>query len=169
MCWKIGNNYFLSKLILYLLGQEYGIYFSFLTYIFSRYLWNIYEKKFGPTKYPPKKVSDPRNTHEKKFGSTKYPRKKLRTHEGTVAQWYETHEAHDGTRPTEFSTLDNSLLYAWLVEGLLLKMLKYFDIMLNMFEFSYVKEIVESWLVYLNKFSWIIQLCFLTETIKQSF
>ena len=117
------------------------------------------KKCFRPTKYPREKTLDTRNTQEKK----------LRTHEGTVAQWYEAREAHDGTRPTEFSTLKNSLLYGWLVEGLLLQMLKYFDLMLNMFEFSYVKEIVESWLVYLNKFSWIIQLCFLTETIKQSF
>ena len=108
---------------------------------------NTYEKKF--------------QTHEKKFGTHEIPTRK--NYGPTKARW------HDGTRPTEFSTLDKSLLYAWLVEGLLLKMLKYFDIMLNMFEFSYVKEIVESWLVYLNKFSWIIQLCFLTETIKQSF
>ena len=40
--------------------------------------------------------------------------------------------------------------------------------MLKTFEFSHVKEIVESWLVYENKFLWIIQLGFLTETIKQS-
>ena len=46
-------------------------------------------------------------------------------------------------------------------------MLKYFKVMLNIFEFSHVKEIVESWLVYAKKFSWIIQSCFLTETIKQ--
>ena len=51
-----------------------------------------------------------------------------------------------------------------LADGLLLKMLKYFEVMLNIFEFSYEKEIIESWLVYLNKFSWIIQSCFLTET-----
>ena len=54
-----------------------------------------------------------------------------------------------------------------LAGGLLLKMLKYFKVMLNIFEFSHVKEIVESWLVYLNKFPWIIQSLFLTETIKQ--
>ena len=35
--------------------------------------------------------------------------------------------------------------------------------MLNIFEFSHVKEIVESWLVHGNKFSWIIQLSFVTE------
>ena len=39
---------------------------------------------------------------------------------------------------------------------------------LNIFEFSHVREIIESWLVYVNKFSWIIQSCFLTETIKKS-
>ena len=90
MRWKIGNNCF--NFILFLSGQKYGIYFSFLTYIFSRYLRNIHEKKFwthenthkkklGPTKYPQKKVSDPRNTHEKNYGPTK-------------ARW------HDGTKPT---------------------------------------------------------------------
>ena len=31
-----------------------------------------------------------------------------------------------------------------LAGGLLLKMLKYFEVMLNIFEFSHVKEIVES-------------------------
>ena len=40
--------------------------------------------------------------------------------------------------------------------------------MWNIFEFSHVQEIVESWLVYVNKFSWIIQSFFLTETIKQN-
>ena len=35
--------------------------------------------------------------------------------------------------------------------------------MLNIFEFSHVKEIVESWFVYVKKFLWIIQSCFLTE------
>ena len=43
------------------------------------------------------KVLDSRNTHKKK----------LRTHEGTVARW---HETHDGTRPTEFSTLLRNLV-----------------------------------------------------------
>ena len=40
--------------------------------------------------------------------------------------------------------------------ALLLKMLKYFEVMLNIFEFFLEKEIVEYWLVYVNKFSWII-------------
>ena len=57
---------------------------------------------------------------------------------------------------------------AQLAGGLLLKMLKYFEVMLNIFEFSHVKEIVKFWLVYVNKFSLIIESCFLTETIKQS-
>ena len=35
--------------------------------------------------------------------------------------------------------------------GLLLKILKYFEIMLNIFEFFHVKEIVASWLVYVNQ------------------
>ena len=73
MCWKIGNNYFLNNLILYLLGQEYGIYFSFLTYIFSRYLQNIHERKIGPTKYLRKKISDPREkiTDPRRLGGTR--------------------------------------------------------------------------------------------------
>ena len=68
-------------------------------------------------KYLREKSSDPRNTHEIKFGLTKHPRekilnarntheKKFRTHEGTVVPWHETHEIHDGTRPTKFSTLN---------------------------------------------------------------
>ena len=42
---------------------------------------------------------------ERYFGPTKYPREKfsdLQKHDGTV---HETHKSHDGTRPTEFSTL----------------------------------------------------------------
>ena len=42
-------------------------------------------------------------------------------------------------------------------------MLQYFEVMLNVFEFSHVKEIVESLLRYVNKFSWIIQSSFMTE------
>ena len=39
-----------------------------------------------------------------------------------------------------------------LAGGLLLKLLKYFEFILNIFEFSYVKEIVEL-VYYVNKFS----------------
>ena len=44
------------------------------------------------------------------------------------------------------------MLYAQLslLGGLLLKMLKYFEFMLNISEFFHVKEIAESWLVYIN-------------------
>ena len=38
-----------------------------------------------------------------------------------------------------------------LTGGLSLKKLKYFEVMLNIFEFSRVWENVESWLVYANK------------------
>ena len=37
--------------------------------------------------------------------------------------------------------------------SLLLRMLKYFEVMLNIFEFSHMKEIVEYLLGYINKFS----------------
>ena len=50
-------------------------------------------------KYPQEKMWDWRNTHEKKFW----------THESMIAQWHETHETPDGTRPTEFSTLSEKL------------------------------------------------------------
>ena len=76
---KNWKQLFLSKLILYFLGQEYDIYFSFLTYIFLRYLRNIHEKKFWTHE----------NTHEKK----------LWTHEGMVPRWHKAHETHDGTKP----------------------------------------------------------------------
>ena len=36
------------------------------------------------------------------------------------------------------------------------------------FEFSHVKQMLESWLVYANKLSWIIQSYFLTDNIKLS-
>ena len=55
-----------------------------------------------------------------------------------------------------------------LVGGLLLKQLKYFEVMLSIFEFSRVWENVESWLVYANKFFWIVQSYFLTGIIKWS-
>ena len=55
------------------------------------------------------------------------------------------------------------------VGGLLLKMPKNFEIMWNIFDFSNVKETVESSLVYVNKVSWIIQSCFLPKAIKQSY
>ena len=35
-------------------------------------------------------------------------------------------------------------IHTQLADGLLLKMLKYFEVMLNIFEFSHVKEIVKS-------------------------
>ena len=47
-----------------------------------------------------------------------------------------------------------------LAGGVLLKKLKYFEVMLNIFEFSRVWEIVESWA---NNFSWIVESYFLTE------
>ena len=40
-----------------------------------------------------------------------------------------------------------------LAVNFLLKMLQYFEVMLHVFEFSHVKEIVESLLHYVNKFS----------------
>ena len=49
-----------------------------------------------------------------------------------------------------------------------LKKLKYSKIMLNVFETFRVWETVESWLVYKNTFSWIIQSYFLTGTKNRS-
>ena len=40
-----------------------------------------------------------------------------------------------------------------LAGGLLLKMLKHFEAMLNIFEFSHMKKIIESLLVYVSTFS----------------
>ena len=103
VCWKIGKKIFLSKLILYLLRQEYSIYFSFLTYIFTRYLRNIHEKNFGstqitskksfrPTNYPQEKIGTHEIPTKRYFGPTKYPREK--NYGPTKARW------HNGTRPT---------------------------------------------------------------------
>ena len=55
-----------------------------------------------------------------------------------------------------------------LAGGLLLKKLKYFEVMLNIFEFSRVSENVESWLVYPNKLLWIAQPWFSTNIRKHS-
>ena len=50
----------------------------------------------------------------------------------------------------------------------LLKKLKYFEVMWNIFEFSRVWEMVESWLVYANEFSQTGQLFLSTNIVKQS-
>ena len=50
----------------------------------------------------------------------------------------------------------------------IVKKAKYFEVMLNILEFSRVWDNVESWLVYANKLFWIIQPYFLTEIIKKS-
>ena len=65
---------------------------------------------------------------------------------------------------TETGTaLNENLFHAQpqLASGLLLKILKHFEVMLNIFEFSLKKEIVESRLVIVNKFSCITQSYFL--------
>ena len=88
-------------------GRSTAFIYSCSSLIYSRGTCKTYTRKyFGLTKYPQKKLLthkiptrkkfDPRNTHEKKF----------RTLEDTVARWRETNETHDGTRPTEFSTLN---------------------------------------------------------------
>ena len=51
---------------------------------------------------------------------------------------------------------------------LIVKTLKYFEVMLNIFEFLRVWENGKSWLVYANKLFWIAQPYFLTNIIKQS-
>ena len=50
-----------------------------------------------------------------------------------------------------------------LANGAFLKKLKYFEVMLIIFEFLWGWEIVESSLVYANKFSWFAQCYFSTE------
>ena len=47
-------------------------------------------------------------------------------------------------------------------------MSKYFEVMLNIFEFSRAWENVHFWLVYANKLFWIDQPYFSTSIIKQS-
>ena len=92
VCWKFGNNYFWVNLLCIYWGkrQEHGICFLFVTYIFTRYLQNIHEKK----------VWTYENTHQKKFGPTIYPREKIRDQRrygSTMArrlrdsQWHEIH------------------------------------------------------------------------------
>ena len=96
---------------------------------------NTHKKKFRTHVYLQEKILDPRSTHEKiirihnvpnrkTFGPIKYPREKISdlqnthkkniipiwTHNGKMARWHGTHESHDGTIPTEFSTLPMYLL-----------------------------------------------------------
>ena len=47
--------------------------------------------------------------------------------------------------------------------------LQYFEVMLNIFEFSRVWENTESWLVYVNNLFWIAQPCFSNNIRKQSY
>ena len=54
--------------------------------------------------------------------------------------------------------------YRWFI----VKKLKYFEVMLNIFEFSRVWENVGSWLIYANKFFWIAQPYFSTDITKGS-
>ena len=53
----------------------------------------------------------------------------------------------------------------------LLKILKYFEVMLNIFEFPNAKKkklrTLTPWLMYAYKFSWIIQSCFLIKALEQ--
>ena len=49
----------------------------------------------------------------------------------------------------------------------IVKKLKYFEVMLNIFEFSRLWENLESSFVYANKIFWIAQLYFSTNKIKQ--
>ena len=56
-----------------------------------------------------------------------------------------------------------------LTGGLLVKKkLKYFEFMLNIFEFLRVWKNVEYWLIYANKLFWIAQPYFSNDIIKQS-
>ena len=67
---------------------------------------------------------------------------------------------------------ENPLLYARIslqfAGGFLLKKLKYFEVVLNIFEMSQVFENVESWLVYANQIFWIGRPNLLTGIIKRS-
>ena len=99
---KNWKQLFLSKLFLYLLGKGYSIYFLFLTYVFTRYLQNIDEKKIWNHEIPTKKkfqihkkkIETHKTPRRKDFGPTKYPREKIRH---TMAQgpqdprWHKTH------------------------------------------------------------------------------
>ena len=87
---KNWKQLFLSKLILYLLRQEYIIYFSFITSFITSFIspslliysQGTYEtstrKNFEPTKYPQKKFQTREILTRKKLGTTK-----ARWHEGT--------------------------------------------------------------------------------------
>ena len=50
--------------------------------------------------------------------------------------------------------------------GMFLKNLKYFETILNIFEFSHVWEIAESWFVFASELSWMVQSYFLAKITK---
>ena len=50
----------------------------------------------------------------------------------------------------------------------IVKKLKYFEVVLKIFEFSRKWKNVKSWLIYANKLFWIAQPYFSTNIIKQS-
>ena len=82
------------------------------------------EKNFGPTKYPRENIFDLRNTQEKNNWTQEIPmRKKFET---TKAQRHETHETHDGMRPTEFSILHNFPLIYYTHMLLSLDVIRYY-------------------------------------------
>ena len=82
---------------------------------------------------------------------------------------YSNFQMHHGTIIRTGITCKKTLVICanQLAGGLLLKKLKYFEVMLNIFEFSRVWENVEIWLVYANKLFWIAQPFFSTDTIKR--
>ena len=117
---KNWEQLFLSVIYsVFIWGRSTAFIYLFLTYIFTRYLRNIHEKKFwtheiptrknfGLTKYPWEKIWTHEISTRKNFGLTNYPREKIsdprnthkkkildpRRHGGTIARdprWHETH------------------------------------------------------------------------------
>ena len=73
-------------------------------------------KNIGPTKYQRDEISDPQNTHEKTFWTyeipptTKFWTREIPTKKNFGPTKAQLHDTHNGTRPTEFSTLNITLL-----------------------------------------------------------
>ena len=67
-----------------------------------------------------------------------------------VYRWYKDISEESKTRFDTSKSFD--ICATQLAGDLLLKMLKYFEVMWNVFAFSHVKNIAESWLVYGNNF-----------------
>ena len=98
------------------------------------------------------------------------PRNSTRHHNPVLDATTKTSSVWSWNCNTSRNNMKKSLVICMtqLAGGLLLKMLNYFEVMLNVFQFSRVWENIEFWLVCANKLFLIVQPYFSTDIIKRS-